>query len=363
MRPLFKPYWPFLAAAMLLGSFNSLSHAELEEEIQQVIYIDASFDDADDSIYPENWSDRKKVRSKNYDPHQDTSQHYLSNLRRFVINGSQAVDYYPLSEGKNPALFYSQRNNEADFALAQSYGAARQAIHIEPQLQHKLKDHQLFSIQPSGRNLMLIFRSRYFHTPAELKRNSAFSKSFASDYYRTSYELIEVTPKGKILHRAQFAAPSPENGFGFGPKLDESTGEYKDNVIEYTTSTPGAYQTLKPYDIEYRYEYQNGKLKKHTENRLLTLSERAALRENKGSINAENMQDEYNASQKDSPPESSSCLDDYWIFHDKAAPKGIRWGNDWMQKQPALHQAFLSAYESGKSYAWADFRQRFCDLK
>lgn len=358
-----KKFTALIFSAALLTGLSAAAHAELEEDIQQVIYIDASLDgEEDDSIYPENWSDSKKIHDPNYNPHQDSSQQYLSNRRHFVINGKQSVYYYPLSEDKNPAIFYDAPVGSANFALAQSFGKNHQAIHLEPQLQHQLKDHQLFSIQPHGSNLMLIFRSRYLNTPAEMKRNTAFDSAFASYFYRSSYELIEVTPKGKILHRVQFIAPNPENGMGLGPKQDAKTGDYHNNVIEYSTSTPGVYQTLKPYNIEYRYEYQNGKLSKHTEKRLLTLSERAALRDDAGSVNAENMQDEYDETHKNAPPEPSSCLDDYWVFHDKAAPKGSRWGNPWMQQQQALYQRFIQEYENGKTYTWPQFRQRFCRL-
>lgn len=363
MHSLLKPYWPFLVATMLLGSFNSLTHAELEQEITQVMYIDAFVDDSDHSIYPENWSDNKKIGDKNYDPQQDSSQYYLSNPRRFVINNKQEIYYYPLSKGKNPVLFYHLRNHQADFALAQSYGTARQTIRLSPQLPHKLKDHQLFSIQPHGKNLVLIFRSRYFLTPAEMKRNISLDKAFSPYFYRNSYELVEVNTQGNILYRSQFTAPNPENGMGFGPKMSEKTGEYENDVLEYTTKTPGVYQTAKPYDIEYRYEYSHGKLSKHTEKRLLTVSERAFLRDPKIGVNAENMADEYQAANKNTTPEASSCLDDYWVFHDKAAPKGMSWGNLWLQRQSFLHQTFLKDYESGKAYSWAQFRLRYCDLK
>ena len=53
---------------------------------------------------------------------------------------------------------------------------------------------------------------------------------------------------------------------------------------------------------------------------------------------------------------------DYFVFKDKAAPLGVKWGNDWMQQQPKLHQQFLAEYAQGKNYVWKDFRVRYCDL-
>jgi hypothetical protein len=40
----------------------------------------------------------------------------------------------------------------------------------------------------------------------------------------------------------------------------------------------------------------------------------------------------------------------------------VKWGNDWMQQQPKLHQQFLAEYAQGKNYVWKDFRVRYCDL-
>lgn len=349
---------------ILLTAASSICHAELEEEIQHVVHIDATLDgDEDESIYPENWSDEKKIRDKTYNPHEDSSQQFLSNTRYFVINGQNAVRYYPLSDAANFALLYTKVGNKNYFAIVQSYGATMQPIVLKPQLSHKLKDHQLFSIQPHDKNLVLVFRSRYFHTPAEMARNIALDPNFKSYLYRTSYELIEVTPQGKILHRTQFTAPSPENGLGFGPKLNEQNGDYEDSSIEYTTSTPGAYQTLNPYDIDYSYVYSHGTFTKHTQKRLLTPSERAAIKHDNGGVNAENMQDEYEDATADQAPAPSSCLEDYWVYHDKAAAKNVRWANPWLQKQPTLYALFLKDYEKGKSYTWPQFRQRFCNLE
>ncbi len=348
----------------LLTAVSVLTHAELEEQVQQVLHINAYLDgDEDNSIYPENWSDQKKIRDKKYNPQEDSSQYFLGNARYFVINGQNAVRYYALSEASNPALLYTSVGNKNYFALVQSYGAAKQPIALKPQLEHQLKDHQLFTIQPHGKNLVLIFRSRYLHTAAEMARNIALDPNFKSYFYRTSYELIEVTPQGKILHRTQFTAPSPENGMGFGPLLNEDNGEYEDSSIEYTTSTPGVYQTLNPYDIDYKYIYTHGKLIKHTKKRLLTPSERAALKVDHDGVNAENIQDEYEEANKNQIPEPSSCLDDYWVYHDKAAAKHVRWGNPWLQQQPALYLSFLSDYAHGKKYSWPQFRQHFCHLQ
>lgn len=345
-----------------LNSLSAFSHAELEVQVQKVIHIQAELDDGDGSIYPENWSDEKKILDQKYNPHQDSSQQYLSNSRHFVINGQNAVHYYPLSESANPALLYTQVGNKNYFAIAQSFGTAKQPIIIKPQLQHRLKDHQLFNIQPHDKNLILIFRSRYFHTADEMARNIALNPNFKSYFYRNSYELIEVTPQGKILHRTQFTAPSPEDGMGFGPKYDEASGDYEDSKLEYSTKTPGVYQTLNPYDIEYRYVYSHGTLNKHTEKRLLTPSERAANKIEHDGINAENVEDEYLEANQNEQPQASSCLNDYWVFHDKAAAKNVHWGNPWLQKQPALYATFLSEYSNGKTYRWTDFRKQYCDL-
>lgn len=356
----------FYTLGITTGLFFStlhMAHAALDIEEQNVIYIDASSDDGDDSIYPENWSDQKKIRDQKYNPHNDSSQHFLSNARYFVINGKNAVRYYPLSEAANPALLYTSVGSKSYFALVQSYGAAMQPIMLKPQLPHQLKDHQLFNIQPHDKNLVLIFRIRYFHTPAEMARNIALNPNFKSYFYRTSYELIEVTPQGKILHRTQFTAPSPENGLGFGPKMNENNGEYEDSSIEYTTRTPGVYQTLNPYDIEHSYAYTHGKLTKHTEKRLLTPSERAEIKVDHGGVNAENMHDEHNKANQDRRPEPSSCLEDYWVYHDKAAAKNVHWGNPWLQRQPALYQNFLRDYANGKTYSWLQFRQHFCNAQ
>lgn len=262
---------------------------------------------------------QKKISIDTYDPHQDSSQYYLSNPRYFVINGQNAVHYYPLSEQANPALLYTRVGGSHYFALAQSYGTARQPIQIKAQLAHKLKDHQLFSIQSYDKNLVMLFRSRYFHTPEEMQRNITFSRSFSSYFYRSSYELIEMTTAAKILHRIRFTAPTPENGMGFGLSM------LSDEILEYTTRTPGDYQTLKPYDIEHRYEYQNGELNKHISTSFLTVSQRIALRDQKEGVNMQNIEDEYRESQRNKTPRPSSCLEDYWVFHDKAAPKNVNW--------------------------------------
>lgn len=59
MPDLFK-FFP-AASALLFSTLCTFSHAELEEEIINVIYLNAELDDEKDaSIYPENWSDTKK---------------------------------------------------------------------------------------------------------------------------------------------------------------------------------------------------------------------------------------------------------------------------------------------------------------
>lgn len=346
-----------ILGALALSLACTTSYAELEEEVQNVIHINASLDDDEDnSIYPENWSDRKKILMRSYNPAQDSSQDYLSNSRYFVINGQNAVRYFPLSKKTSPALLYTEVGGKNFFALVQSYGTSRQVINIASQLPHHLKDHQLFSIQPHGKNIVLIFRSRYFYSPKEIQHNTAFSQSFSSYLYRSSYELIEVNIAGKILYRTQFTSPFLENGMGFGPSMEEN------QVLEYTTSTPGNYQTAKPYDIEYKYLYQHGKLTKHSNKRSLSVSERVALRDDKAGVNAELIEDEYREMHRNDKAKPSSCLQDFWVYHDKAAPKEVNWGNPWIQRQPALLQTFKKEYESGKTYTWAQFRQHYCDL-
>ena len=99
---------------------------------------------------------------------------------------------------------------------------------------------------------------------------------------------------------------------------------------------------------------------KHFEQKvLLTASDKVFLKNPPNSINYENYLDD-----QDVPlsVESSTCLDDYFVFKDKAAPLDVKWGNDWMQQQPKLHQQFLAEYAQGKNYVWKDFRVRYCDL-
>ena len=63
-----------------------------------------------------------------------------------------------------------------------------------------------------------------------------------------------------------------------------------------------------------------------------------------------------------SPLKAARALMTILFFKDKAAPLGVKWGNDWMQQQPKLHQQFLAKYAQGKNYVWKDFRVRYCDL-
>ncbi|MGN5766110.1 hypothetical protein ACNQO6_17360 [Acinetobacter calcoaceticus] len=354
-------YFFSLISSLTLNPYH-LAYAEIEIEEQNNIYIDASIDDSDNSIYSENWSDQKKIRDKNYDPFKDSSQFYLLNPRYFVINGKTAVFYYPLSETQNPALLYTSIDDKTNFILAQSYGSVQQSLTLKKQLPNQFKDHQLFAIQEQGKNLLLIFRSRYILTPTEKQHNAQIHQMFADNLYRSSYELIEVTPEAKLLHRAQFIAPNPENGMGFGPKFNDKISDYEANIIQYQTKTPGDYQTVKPFDIEHIYDYQNGQLRKNTHKHYLSISERRALKENVESINAELLEDQYRESQKEQKPQPSSCLSDFWVFHDKAAPKGVNWGNPWLQQQTKLYQTFIQEYESGKHYSWSNFRKRYCEL-
>ena len=364
MKPSLKQTFCTLGfASSLIFAALTPAHAELDIEEKNVIYINASLEDGDDSIYPENWSDEKKIRDKTYNPHTDSSQNYLHHPRYFVINGKNAVYYYPLSESKHPALLYTRLADMNFYALTQSYGSSKQPLNLKPQLPNQLKDHQLFSIQQHGKNLILIFRSRYVLTLAEKQHNASLHSMFADNTYRISYELIEVTAQGKLLHRTSFIAPNPENGMSFGPKLNEKSADYDNNIIEYQTKTPGEYRTIKPYDIEHLYDYQHGKLSKHTQKYMLSPSERAALKEEYEAIDAEKMEDEYRESQRGETPEPSSCLNDFWVFNDKAAPKAVHWGNPWLQQQTVLYAKFLKEYEQGISYKWPAFRQLFCKLK
>ena len=157
----------------------------------------------------------------------------------------------------------------------------------------------------------------------------------------------------------QFVAPIIEDGMSFGPKWDEDLSDYNNAILEYSTKSPGDYQTVHPYNLETRYEYKQGQLKHFEQRILLTASDKVFLKNSPNSINYENYLDD-----QDVPlsVESSTCLDDYFVFKDKAAPLGVKWGNDWMQQQPKLHQQFLAEYAQGKNYVWKDFRVRYCDL-
>ena len=212
---------------------------------------------------------------------------------------------------------------------------------------------------PIAQHLALIFRTRYAYTPTELKANAVMNSIYADNRYRYSYEIIEIDTNAQQLHRVQFVAPAIEDGMSFGPKWDEDSSDYNHAILEYSTKSPGDYQTAHPYNLETRYEYRQGQLKHFEQKILLTASDKVFLKNPPNSINYENYLDD-----QDVPlsVEGSTCLDDYFVFKDKAAPLGVKWGNDWMQQQPKLHQQFLAEYAQGKNYVWKDFRIRYCDL-
>lgn len=78
---------------------------------------------------------------------------------------------------------------------------------------------------------------------------------------------------------------------------------------------------MHPYNIETRYEYKQGQLKHFEQKILLTASDKVFLKNSPNSINYENYLDD-----QDVPlsVESSTCLDDYFVFKDKAAPLGVK---------------------------------------
>jgi hypothetical protein len=212
---------------------------------------------------------------------------------------------------------------------------------------------------PTDKYIALIFRTRYAYTPAELKANAEINSIYANNRYRYSYEIIEIDTNGQQLHRVQFVAPVIEDGMSFGPKWDKDLSDYNNAILEYSTKSPGDYQTVHPFNIETRYEYKQGQLKHFEQKSLLTASDKVFLKNPPNSINYENYLDDQDTAFY---VESSTCLDDYFVFKDKAAPLGVKWGNNWMQAQPKLHQQFLAEYAQGKNYIWKDFREQYCDL-
>lgn len=335
----------------------TISHAEIDEEIITSAEASAYAVESDNPF--ENLDTEQKIRHPNYVPENDTLYGHLFNSRHYVIAKQFPVRYYAIREGKKPKLFYLNAKNSAVFAIADAYAENREKITIQAQLPHQVKDHELFSIMQTDKNLALIFSTRYHFTPAEKKLNAAFSSVYADDRYRRSYEIIEIDHNAKQLHRVKFIAPTIENGMGFGPKYDEKMSEYNAKILEYSTKSPGNYQTVHPYDIETRYEYHQGKLKHFEKQVLLTASDKVFYKNPPKSLNYENYIDDQAESDH---IESSTCLNDYFAFKDKAVPRKVKWGNEWMQEQPDLHRQFLSEYENGKVYVWKDFRKLYCDL-
>ena len=305
------------------------------------------------------WMIMKKSAIPQYIPEQDSLREPLLNARYYVIAGKSPIHYYVIRTGQKPKLLYLNQPHSAVFSIGEAYAENREKITLQPQLNNTVKDHELFSIMPIAQHLALIFRTRYAYTPTELKANVTMSSIYANNRYRYSYEIIEIDTNGKQLHRVQFVAPAIEDGMNFGPKWDEGSSDYNNAILEYSTKSPGVYQTVHPYNIETRYEYRQGQLKHFEQKILLTASDKVFLKNPPNSINYENYLDD-----QDVPlsVESSTCLDDYFVFKDKAAPLGVKWGNDWMQQQPKLHQQFLAEYAQGKNYVWKDFRVRYCDL-
>ena len=345
-----------LPVACLL-SFSTYSFAELDEEI--VTSVDASAYVVESDNPFDSLDDHEKIRHPQYIPEQDSLRDPLLNARYYVIAGKSPIHYYAIRTGQKPKLLYLNQPHSAVFSIGEAYAENREKITLQPQLDNTVKDHELFSIMPVAKNLALIFRTRYAYTPTELKANAAMNAIYANNRYRYSYEIIEIDTNGKQLHRVQFVAPTIEDGMSFGPKWDEDLLDYNNVILEYSTKSPGDYQTVHPYNLETRYEYKQGQLKHFEQRILLTASDKVFLKNSPNSINYENYLDD-----QDVPlsVESSTCLDDYFVFKDKAAPLGVKWGNDWMQQQPKLHQQFLAEYAQGKNYVWKDFRVRYCDL-
>ena len=304
-------------------------------------------------------SDQEKIQDPTYQPEKDEDRYHLNQSRRFVINHETEVRYYALREGTHPTLLFLNQPDSNIFTISQSFQQNEQQIQIEPQLNHHVSEHSLFSLMPLGKNLVLFFQTQYYYTPEERQRNYAFTPLFEPYDRRSSYELMEVNPNGKILHQVKFIAPSPEDGMSFGRDYieDENQLDHSELSLMYQTKTPGNYDVNKPYDIQITYVYQNGKLQRLEEKQYLSPQEYKDLKRTKKIRKFTNDDLELYGYEEDLEP--TTCLDDYFVYQDKAAPKDVKWGNSWLQ-QSQNYPKFLSDYQKGKTYTWTSFKKNFC---
>lgn len=304
-------------------------------------------------------SDEEKIQDPDYQPEKDSDKYHLNQARRFVLNGDIEVRYYALQEGVQPTLFFLNPEDSNVFRLSKAYQQDVQHIQITPQLSHHVSTHELFSVMPLGKNIALFFQTQYYYTPEERQHNYALTPLFEPYDRRSSYELLEVTPEGKILHQAKFVAPSPENGMSLGADYadDDEIKAQSEYSLTYQTSTPGDYEAAKPYDLEIAYVYKNGQLHRSEEKKYLTMKDYEELKRTTQLKNFEN--EELDLYGYEENLQSTNCLDDYFTYQDKAAPKDATWGNSWLQGSPK-YQKFLSDYQKGQSYTWQGFKQNFC---
>ena len=303
-------------------------------------------------------SDEEKIQDPTYQPDQDEDKLPLNTLRRFVMNGDTEVRYYALNGGNNPTLLYLNPPDSQVFTLAKAYQQHQQEIQITPQLSHQISNQDLFSLMPLGKNLALFFQTQYYYTPEERQQHYAASPLFESYDTRSSYELIEVNPNGDILHRAKLLAPPIEDGMSIGSNYAEDEDDDQSNkTLTYQTKTPGNYDSAKPYDLQITAVYQNGKFTQSEEKQYLTLKEYDDLKRTK--IRKDFTNESIVLYGHDEDLQSTTCLDDYFTYQDRAAPKNATWGNEWLQQSPQYNK-FLSDYQKGKSYTWQNFKKNFC---
>lgn len=304
-------------------------------------------------------SDEEKIQDPTYQPEKDEDKQDLDQMRRFVINGDTVVKYYVLGQNQQPTLFFLNAPDSNRFYLTQSYQKNRQEIKIEPQLKHNVAQQELFSLMPMGKNFVLFFQTKYYYTPEERQHNYALTPLFESYDTRSSYELFEVNSSGKILYQAQFIAPSPEDGMSFGGEHieEQDLNDQSKYIMTYQTKTPGDYDAVKPYNIQITYTYQNGKLQRSEEKQYLSPKEYAELKRTKKIKKFSN--DDLESYRYPENFHPTNCLDDYFVYQDKAAPIGAIWGNDWLQES-SNYQKFINDYKKGKSYTWATFKKNFC---
>lgn len=327
-----------------------ISHAEVFEEEYTVI----------EATGVEIRSNDDKIQDPNYQPEQDDDKFYLNTQRRFVLNHDTEMRYFALQEGQNPTLLFLNPSDSNTFKLTKAYQQKSVDLHIEPQLAHQVAQHELFSLMPFGKNLALFFQTQYYYTPEERRHNYALTPLFEPYDRRSSYELIEVTPQGDILHRSKFIAPSPEDGMSFGGDYlgeDEEKKDQSEYTLTYETKTPGDYDSLKPYDIHFAYVYKNGQFHQSQEKVYLTLKEYADLKRTKNIKSFEDEEPDLYGHEEDVTP--TNCLDDYFVYQNKAAPLDAQWGNPWLQDSKGYAQ-FLKDYAKGKNYTWQKFKKNFC---